>query len=228
MKYIPSIAFDEMSGSAKGVTAAKNRGRKYIRNRGYGGSTRTSNQAEVKSIFKQLSQAWRNLTNAQILAWNALALTQMGKSVLGTKGKISGSNLFMRLNYWIVYCGGAIAENPPALVGVEAPSEAIITLTAEKFEFELENVPADTANLKLVILASEPQSNGVTRAYSKAAGIIDPVTPEAETPVDLKASYTAKCGYPNEASPRVFVKYFFVNTVTGEKSGEMMKAVRLG
>ena len=38
MKYNPSIAFDEMSGSAKGVTAAKTRGRKYIRNRGYGGS----------------------------------------------------------------------------------------------------------------------------------------------------------------------------------------------
>ena len=33
MKYNPSIAFDEMSGSAKGVTAAKTRGRKYIRNR---------------------------------------------------------------------------------------------------------------------------------------------------------------------------------------------------
>ena len=228
MKYIPSIAFDEMSGSAKGVTAAKNRGRKYIRNRGYGGSTRTSNQAAVKSIFKQLSQAWRNLTNAQILAWNALALTQMGKSILGTKGKIPGANLFMRLNYWIVYCGGAIAENPPALSGVEAPSEAVITLTSEKFEFELENVPADTANLKLVILASEPQSNGVTRAYSKAAGIIEPITPEAETPVDLKTSYTAKCGYPTEAAPRVFIKYFFVNTATGEKSGEMMQAVRLG
>ena len=28
MKYVPSIAFDEMSGSAKGVTAAKVRGRK--------------------------------------------------------------------------------------------------------------------------------------------------------------------------------------------------------
>lgn len=36
MKYIPSIAFEEMSGSAKGVTAAKNRGRKYIRNKGTG------------------------------------------------------------------------------------------------------------------------------------------------------------------------------------------------
>lgn len=45
MKYNPSIAFDEMSGSAKGVTAAKTRGRKYIRNRGYGSSTRTAFQS---------------------------------------------------------------------------------------------------------------------------------------------------------------------------------------
>ena len=36
MKYIPSIAFEEMSGSAKGVTAAKVKSRKYIRNRGPG------------------------------------------------------------------------------------------------------------------------------------------------------------------------------------------------
>ena len=35
MKYIPSIAFEEMSGSAKGVTAAKVKNRKYIRNRVY-------------------------------------------------------------------------------------------------------------------------------------------------------------------------------------------------
>lgn len=87
MKYVPSIAFDEMSGSAKGVTAAKTRGRKYIRNHGYGGSTRTSYQASVKSIFKQLSQAWKGLTNAQILAWNAAANTAEGKSVLDTKSR---------------------------------------------------------------------------------------------------------------------------------------------
>lgn len=71
MKYNPSIAFDEMSGSAKGVTAAKTRGRKYIRNRGYGGSTRTAFQSSVKAVFKQLSQVWQGLTNEQILAWNA-------------------------------------------------------------------------------------------------------------------------------------------------------------
>ncbi len=55
MKYIPSIAFEEMSGSAKGVTAAKVRGRKYIRNRGYGGGFKSSAQGAVKAVFKQLS-----------------------------------------------------------------------------------------------------------------------------------------------------------------------------
>ena len=32
-------------------------------------------------------------------AWNALAQTQAGKSVLGTASKISGANLYTRLNY---------------------------------------------------------------------------------------------------------------------------------
>ena len=174
MKYIPSIAFEEMSGSAKGVTAAKVRGRKYIRNRGYGGGVRTSAQAAVKSIFKQLSQSWKNLTNAQILAWNALAQTQAGKSVLGTSAKISGANLYSRLNFWIVKCGGVALATPPNLVGVEAPAEADIDLSAEAFTFQLTDMPAVTDDIKLVILASAPQSNGVTRAYGKAVQIGDP------------------------------------------------------
>lgn len=87
MKYIPSIAFEEMSGSAKGVTAAKTRGRKYIRNRGYGSNVRTEFQSSVKSVFKQLSQAWQGLTNAQILAWNAAAGSAEAKSVLGSKAR---------------------------------------------------------------------------------------------------------------------------------------------
>lgn len=226
MKYIPSIAFDEMSGSAKGVTAAKTRGRKYIRNRGYGSATRTAYQSNVKAVFKQLTQAWKNLSNAQILAWNALALTQAGKSVLGTSAKITGANLFTRLNYWVVSCGGAIMQNPPTLTGVEAPSEAVISLTSTKFTFELEAEPADAANLKLIVMASAPQSNGITRAYGKAAQIGAPLAAASEI-YDLKEAYDEKNGVPTSAAPKVFMKYFFVNTVTGEKSGEVLTSVRL-
>ena len=86
--------------------------------------------------------------------------------------------------------------NPPTLQGVEAPSEAVITLTPTKFTFELEYEPAGAADLKLVVMASAPQSNGISRAYSKAA-------------------------------PKVFMKYFFVNTKTREKSGDMLAVVSL-
>ena len=213
MKYIPSIAFEEMSGSAKGVTAAKTMGRKYIRNKGYGGGVRTAAQAAVKSVFKQLSQSWKSLSNEQILAWTSLAQSQAGRSVLGTSSKITGSNLYMRLNYWIVYCGGEALTVPPTLRGVEAPSGAAISLTAE-------------ADLKLVIMASAPQSNGVTRAYSKAVGIGTPKDPVSDE-YDLKAEYDARHGAPSDAAPKVFMKWFFVDTTTGEVSGEQMALAQL-
>ena len=226
MKYIPSIAFEEMSGSAKGVTAAKVKSRKYIRNRGYGGSTRTSYQASVKAVFKQLSQAWRGLTSAQILAWNAAANSAEGRSVLGTKGKISGCNLFMRLNYWVVYCGGNIMTAVPTLSGVEAPADASVTLTSSAMEFTLSSIPSSITNLKLVIMASEPQGNGITSAYSKAAAFDDPYTPVASA-IDIKTKYDAKNGAPSAGAPKVFFKYFYVNTATGEKSGEKMTSAVL-
>ena len=226
MKYVPSIAFEEMSGSAKGVTAAKTRGRKYIRNRGYGNASGTASQASVKAIFKQLSQAWQGLTNPQILAWNSAALSAEAKSVLGTKTKITGSNLFMRLNYWVVFCGGDILTLPPTLSGVDAPASATVALSDEAFTLKLDSIPSVITNLKLIICASEPQSNGISKAYAKAAEFIDPQTP-VTTAIALKTAYDNKYGAPSEGSPKVFLKYFYVNTATGEKSGEMLAMAKL-
>jgi hypothetical protein len=92
--------------------------------------------------------------------------------------------------------------------------------------FTLASIPADVTNLKLVIQASEPQGNGITRAYSKAAAFDDPATPVA-TAIDIKAKYDAKCGTPSAGSPKVFFKYFFVNTVSGEKSGDVPAQAKL-
>ena len=91
----------------------------------------------------------------------------------------------------------------------------------------LASVPATVTNLKLIIQASDPQSNGITRAYSKAAAFADPYDVKAEA-YDIKAAYDAKCGTPSTGTPKVFFKYFFVNTATGEKSGEMLASAVLG
>ena len=224
MKYIPSIAFEEMSGSAKGVTAAKVKSRKYIRNRGYGGSVRTADQAKVKGVFKRLTTMWRGLTNDQILAWNKLALSQEARSVLGTKGKISGANLFTRLNYWIVACGGSPETTPPTLLGVENPSGATIVCQGDTFTFKLNQALADNGGIFLVIEATEGQSNGVSRAHSKASQIKLVAAPSTAA-VDIKADYEAKNGVLGAGAPKVFFRYYFVNSATGEKSGIMLASV---
>ena len=205
MKYIPSIAFEEMSGSAKGVTAAKMKSRKYIRNRGYGGAVRTSDQAKVKSVFKMLTTKWKTLTNEQILAWNKLALSQEGRSVLGTKAKLSGSNLFTRLNYWIVTLGGQPLVTPPEINSVEAPSSATI----------------DNGGIFLVIEATEGKSNGVSRAHASAAAIKLVEEPTAAA-VDIRADYVAKNGAPSAAAPKIFFRYYLVDSSTGVKSQTML------
>lgn len=221
MKYIPSIAFEEMSGSAKGVTAAKMKNRKYIRNCGYGGSVRTSDQAKVKGVFKRLTTMWKTLPNDNILAWNKLALSQQVRSVLGTGAKISGANLFTRLNYWIVACGGQPVLVPPTLLGVENPSTATIVCQGDTFTFKLDQALADNGGIFLVIEATEGQSNGVFRAHSKASGI-KLVEEPTDAAIDIHADYVAKNGAPNASAPKIFFRYYYVNSSTGEKSGTML------
>ena len=97
----------------------------------------------------------------------------------------------------------------------------------DKGHFELQDRPKPTLqDLKLVVMASAPQSNGISRAYSKAAQIGEPLAAATEI-YDLKAKYDEKNGVPTAAAPKVFMKYFFVNTKTGEKSGDMLAVVSL-
>lgn len=62
--------------------------------------------------------------------------------------------------------------------------------------------------------------------YSRAAVFYDTHTSVA-TVINIKAKYDAKCCVPSVGSPRVFFKYFYVNTTTGEKSGEVLAQAKL-
>ena len=83
------------------------------------------------------------------------------------------------------------------------------------------------ADLRLIIQALAPQSNGISRAYSKAVQIGE--THEiVDEMIDIKTDYEAVHGAVTEADPKVFLKYFFVNTNTGENFVEMLATVKLG
>lgn len=69
----------------------------------------------------------------------------------------------MGLNCWVVCCGGDILAVPPTLGGVDAPGEAVITLTADSFKFELEQAPAGAADLRSLAPRRLMESSGTVR-----------------------------------------------------------------
>ncbi len=109
----------------------------------------------------------------------------------------------------------------PTLVGVETPSSATIVCQGETFTFKLDQDLSDNGGIYLVIEATEGQSNGVSRAHSKAVAIKMVEEPD-DSAVNIRADYVAKHGAPNEAAPKIFFRYYFVNSTTGEKSGTML------
>ena len=95
----------------------------------------------------------------------------------------------------------------------------------ETFTFKLDQALADNGGIFLVIEATEGQSNGVTRAHGKAVAIKMVEEPD-DTAVNIRADYVAKHGAPSAAAPKIFFRYYFVNSSTGEKSGTMLAEVK--
>lgn len=70
MKFKPSIAFDEFSGSAGNVTAAKINGRSYIKRKPIPTNPNTEKQQEVRNRFKEIAKAYKALTQEKRMLGN--------------------------------------------------------------------------------------------------------------------------------------------------------------
>lgn len=100
-------------------------------------------------------------------------------------------------------------------------------MSSYAFNFQLTDIPENVADLRLIIQASAPQSNCISCAYSKAVQI-GAAREVVDEMINIKDDYEAVHGAVTEAAPNVSSKYFYVNTKTGEKSGEMLVTVKLG
>lgn len=157
----------------------------------------------------------------QIQVWNQAAKTQSGRRVLGQKAQLTGSNLYLRLNFWVVRCGGQALSLPPTLTGIEQPAVAAAAISDGSFMFRLGSIPEGAAGLKLVIMATGPQTVGTVTGVGRGSTFCEPLVPSVGA-VNLLQAYAGKFGMPNVGKPKVFLRYFYVNPATGEKSGEQL------
>ena len=74
---------------------------------------RTPAQQAIRGIFGAVSKRWRTLTEAQRLAWIAVANTILSKPRLGQCGPLTGCQLFVKVNVYLAYRGQPQMDLPP-------------------------------------------------------------------------------------------------------------------
>ena len=83
----------------------------------------TAAQTTVRSRFASQAAAWAGLTEVQRTAWRNYATTRSVVDPLtGKSQKLSGWNLFVRLNCLALAAGGAALTEPPASSSPPAPA----------------------------------------------------------------------------------------------------------
>jgi len=97
MKYISPL-FSEARNKLGGTVFARNRSGPYTRARVAPVQPRTPNQQANRAGFQEITQAWRGLTVAERLTWNAAAPTITLKDTIGQSFNPSGFQLFVSCN----------------------------------------------------------------------------------------------------------------------------------
>jgi len=215
MKFQAGIFTPNLSGSAGGTTASRNRGGGYFRNKAIPTNPDTVAQQAARSILAALSQNWRSLTQAQRDAWDAAVNNFISTDVFGVGRRKTGKNLYTALNANLASVGQATISVPPVPAAVPSAAVASVTIAIGAASYEVVYTPP-AASFSVQVWATAPLSAGVSYAKNQYRQI-DAVIGGGASPLDFQAAYNAKFGVP-PAGTKVFAKLVVVQNASGIKS----------
>lgn len=214
----------DMRNKLGGHVFTKNRAGAVVRTKVTPSNPQTVDQSSVRNRFTGLSQAWRNLTQAQRDAWNAAVASYQRTDIFGDLRSPSGINLFQRLNNVLLSVAESVIDTPPLPSAVENVYAVSMTAAVAAPAMSIilnEAVPADTA---VKLFATAPLSAG--RSFVKSQfRLIDVIATLGATPHNALAAYVAKFGSTGEIGQKIFVKTVPVNTVTGQEGSAAIVSV---
>ncbi|MBR1699659.1 MAG: hypothetical protein IJ714_07745 [Bacteroidales bacterium] len=213
MIALPSIAFGGFSGSAKGVTARQVGGRSILSLKCWPGGPATNAQVVRRASMSKISKSWKALTAEQMQEWDRLAEHTSGQSSLGEKAKISGMNLYIRLNVNRAMAGEQLLSVAPE--SVEAlPIAAYRLAVASPSRVVFTGIKHESAPKKLVVKMSASMSPGISNGWSKTV-IITPAAEDDWGEADLTTFYTETIGVTPVVGEKIFIEVYWMDTATG-------------
>ena len=218
----PSIAFEDMRKSAGGVTASKNKARLYLKNRISPRNPRSDAQTKVRATLTTFAKNWAVLTPEQRDAWNEAAKSVMGVRILGNAAKISGFNLYVRINSNLDMIGKEAIQVPGT--GAEFAPFDIVSIAyvaaadqnSAKLNVTFSGIESLTAQT-LVIRATPGFSQG-RESYPALLRNIGVFTEISAGVVDIATKYQAVLGAFPASGQKIQIEAFLVDNATGEAS----------
>jgi hypothetical protein len=184
----------DVRGKVAGTVFSKNRSGAYVRTKVTPSNPQTSAQSVARQRLSNLSQFFRTLTAAQVLAWNNAVDDFSSTNVFGNAVRKSGINLFVGLNSIRQLLGEAILNTPPSPGPVSEVSFSIATLSSSAVDLNLSAISTGEAYL---IEATSNQSPGKSflKNQFRLIGTVDGTGSDI-VGQNLLAAYTAKFGAP--------------------------------
>jgi hypothetical protein len=181
------------SGSIAGVTSSRNRYGQYKRTRAIPVNPSSDRQGIIRAQLGDLSQAWRDLTDAQRAGWENLALSLVRTDALGQQYTLDGQQAYISVNMANLNAGNATVAAAPGMVAPTGLLTATITTTGGTLSVAYTATPL-SAGCKLFSYASPQRSAG--RNYESDLRLIAVSAAAAASPANLLAAYTARFGAP--------------------------------
>ena len=212
---VPGAVVSVLSGKIGGTVFARNRGGAYARS--YAIPTRvTSDTAQlVKAAFAAASQAYANLTTAQIMAWDAYGQENPVSNRIGQLITLKGQSWYVGCNSRLIVSGDTPISVPPILAPpvIAVASNATVTVTGSIATIDVA-AHAEDASIKVLVSAARSVSAGKRYVENLYTTILISAAGESGTTLDLWSSLESKLGTV-QAGVTYHFKVVMLDTRTG-------------
>ena len=239
MKALPSIAFNDFSGTAGNVTARQTKTGTVLTVRPFPSKVVTVSQRDNRNAMARISRAFKKLTEVQMESWARLAEQMKSETVLGSAIPLTAHNAFVRLNRNRQMAGeGILMDAPLRNLFVPRVAYTEVVMTPQLIVFT--GIKHEPAPYKLVVKMSASQSPGISSGWSKTV-IISSDTEDDWGEADLTKLYLKTIGVEPVPGQKVFIESYWMDTsngftgqvfkdsvvVTGESSYQSRKRVTM-
>ena len=164
---------------------------------------RTPAQQRARGTLARIASLWRGLTDEQRAAWITTAQQTSSQPRLGQSGRLTGCQLFIKINCTLAAAGMDTIVDPPNRPRFSTNPVGTLTITNEGGEISLKLRVSRAPAHYIMVMGTAPCSRGVSRP--RRFTLLGALPAPEDGVSEITDLYVAKYGVP-PVGTRVFIR----------------------